>query len=316
MKLQSRFIQIPLSFDADRLAEEVSALGEAAWLRHPMGFAGNDYLPLVAVRGDPQNDSFAGAMRPTPHLEQCPYLVDVLAALGVCVGRTRLMRLAGNAEVKPHVDVHYYWRERMRVHVPIVTQPTVRFICGDEERNMKAGECWVFDTWAWHRVINDATRQRIHLVVDTVGGEGFRSLMANGRSGLGSDPAGWSARGVAPYGATLGELDFENANCPSVMTPWEMREHVDFLLRETDSSQAAFEATARATEHFVQTWRVLWSRFGAEAIGRPHYQRAIDGFSQTLRETRAETLKLINGYDFAPSLRAMVVGVALGPLAS
>ena len=28
------------------------------------------------------------------------------------------MRLSGQAEVKPHVDINYYWRERMRVHVP------------------------------------------------------------------------------------------------------------------------------------------------------------------------------------------------------
>src|SRR5262245_11373766 len=137
MKLQARFVQLPLQFDAQRLAEEVSRIEASAWLPHPQGFPGNDFLPMVSVGGAPKDESFGGAMAPTPYLERCPYMIDALATLGVSIGRTRLMRLSGHAEVTPHVDVHYYWRDRMRVHVPIVTQPTVRFMCGDEEVNMK-----------------------------------------------------------------------------------------------------------------------------------------------------------------------------------
>jgi hypothetical protein len=51
-----------------------------------------------------------------------------------------------------------------------VTQPTVRFTCGDAEVNMRAGECWIFDTWRMHNVVNDHALPRIHLVADTVGG--------------------------------------------------------------------------------------------------------------------------------------------------
>ncbi len=120
-------------------------------------------------------------MRPTRHLERCPYLQQVLHSIGATWGRTRLMRLSGQAEVTPHVDVNYYWRERVRVHVPIVTQPTVRFTCGDAEINMRAGECWIFDTWRMHNVVNDHALPRIHLVADTVGGTGFWQLVARSR---------------------------------------------------------------------------------------------------------------------------------------
>ncbi len=102
-------------------------MSEDAWRRHPQGFAGNSLLPLVAVGGDPANEAFAGAVAPTPHLQSCPYLKQVMATLGATVGRTRLMRLSGHAEVTRHADQGYYWAERVRVHVPIVTQPTVRF---------------------------------------------------------------------------------------------------------------------------------------------------------------------------------------------
>jgi len=170
MKLQARFIQLPVRFDADVLAREIATIREEDWMPHPAGYAGNDFLPLISVDGDPLHEGIQGAMRPTPFLDSSrPYLTEVLGAVGAVLGRTRLMRLSGQAEVSPHVDINYYWRDRMRVHVPIVTQPTVRFDCGDEHVHMAAGECWVFDTWTMHRVLNDAERSRVHLVIDTVG---------------------------------------------------------------------------------------------------------------------------------------------------
>jgi hypothetical protein len=310
MKLMSPFVQLPLMFDAQRLAEEVGAIGESAWLPHPQGFAGNDYLALTSVLGDPKNDNFQGAMRPTRYLEQCPYLIDVLATLGASLGRTRLMRLLGHAEVTPHVDVHYYWRDRMRVHVPIVTQPTVRFMCGAQEVNMKEGECWIFDTWSKHRVINDAEKARIHLVVDTVGGEKFWEFAIRGRVPNNPTP-NWTARTVTPFGASVAQLDFEKTNIPTVMSPWEVRDHATFLLQEMDSEQPAFSATSQAIWQFHHTWRSLWSTFGESKEGWPRYRRALDALVVSLKAARAETLQLRNAYGFAQAFNAAVVGVAL-----
>ena len=178
MKLPRPFIQLPLLFDAGVLAAEIEALGEGVWRDHPQKFPGNSMLPLLAVDGEPANESFAGTMAPTPELLRCPYLMQVMASFGATLGRTRLMRLAGQAEVTPHVDQGYYWAERVRVHVPIVTQPTVRFECGEVAIHMAAGECWIFDTWRNHNVINDASQSRIHLVADTVGGEAVGACAA------------------------------------------------------------------------------------------------------------------------------------------
>lgn len=194
MKLQVPFIQLPIRFDAARMATEIAGIAENNWLPHPLRFAGNSALPLVAVNGDARNDDFAGPMRPTPHLLRCPYLQQVLDSLGAVWGRVRLMRLSGQAEVEPHVDINYYWHERARVHVPILTQPSVRFLCGNSEVNMAAGECWIFDTWRMHRVINAADDQRIHLVADTIGSERFWQIVNAGRvPGLNSPP-GWRRR--------------------------------------------------------------------------------------------------------------------------
>src|SRR5687767_3345697 len=109
MKLQVPFVQLPLKFEAEVLAAEVGRVAETSWRPHPQGFAGNSMLPLVAVGGDPDNESFAGAMQPTPYLQQCPYLMQVMASLGATIGRSRLMRLSGHAEVTRHADQGYYW---------------------------------------------------------------------------------------------------------------------------------------------------------------------------------------------------------------
>ena len=221
MKMQVPFMQLPICFDAAALRAEVEAIDPSAWRPHPQGYAGNDALTLIATDGDPASDAASGPMRPTKHLQRSPYLQRVLASIGGTWGRTRLMRLSGHAEVMPHVDVNYYWRERIRVHVPIVTQPTVRFVCGGEQVNMREGECWIFDTWRQHHVVNDHVLPRIHLVADTVGGTEFWRHVRNARPN-GRDLPGWSPRLVEPGGAPPA-LDFESQNLPTVMTPWEIR---------------------------------------------------------------------------------------------
>lgn len=99
MKLEAPFIQLPVSFDAAVLAEEIFRVKESAWRVHPDGIPGNSALTLITTNGNPDSDELSGVMRPTPWLEQLPYLMQVLDALGATWGRTRLMRLSGQSEV-------------------------------------------------------------------------------------------------------------------------------------------------------------------------------------------------------------------------
>lgn len=314
MKLQARFLQLPLLFDAAQLAREIATIPEGEWRPHPAGFVGNDFLPLVSVNGDPSNEGFTGPMRPTRHLSlERPYLWQTLASIGAVLGRTRLMRLSGRAEVSEHADVNYYWRERMRVHVPIVTQPAVKFYCGDTDAHMAAGECWIFDTWSLHRVVNDQTHARIHLVMDTVGGEQMLNLMAQGRVPGGSSPPGWSLRSVAPS-TERRALDFETVNVPVVMSPWEVREHINFLLGEALPNQTATADVARAASRFVHGWRAMWAAHGESEGGWPHYRGLLDTFGKDLQSARAHDIRLSNEVDFLECIRAMVLDYALtGP---
>ena len=309
MKLPVPFVQLPLQFDAARLLGEVSALDRGRWLEHPQKFPGNFALPLISVGGDPHSDAIDGPMRPTPSLAQCPYLMQVLARIGAVWGRTRLMKLSGHAEVTPHADINYYWRERVRVHVPIVTRPSVRFLCGDAEVNMAAGECWIFDTWRTHQVLNAADDERIHLVADTIGSDQFAELVRRGRAPGHGDFAGWQAESVVPRVGPSPVLRYESVNVPVVMTPWELREHIAFLfghVRPHPQLAMAQQAAAR----FLGIWHALWAEYGVDRAGWPAYREALDAF-ETYTERFAVSLQVVNGVMFMNALRAMILRVAL-----
>lgn len=297
MKLPVPFVQLPLTFDAAALAAEIAAFDESAWIPHPDAIPGNSALPLATVNGDPAlGDALQGPMRPTPDLARSPYLREVLASLESVLGRIRLMRLSGHSEVEPHVDTNHYWNERVRVHVPILTRPTVRFFCGDAETHMAAGECWIFDTWRMHRVVNDDGRARIHLVVDTVGSPRFWELVNAGRPHA-APRGGWRARHVAPQSGAAPELAFESVNLTSPMTYWEMRGHLQFLLSEA-VRHPGVAALAEMSSAFVRQWQALWYRYGSDEAGFADYRRALDAF---LREADrlGRDVPLQNGTSYA-----------------
>lgn len=310
MKLPVPFIQLPLQFDAERLASEVLAYGPEHWREHPQKYPGNLWLPLLASGGDPSKETIAGPMRPTSYLRECPYLMQVMSRLGAVWGRTRLMKLTAQAEVNPHFDVHYYWRSRMRVHVPIVTQSSVRFRCGDEEIHMGAGECWIFDTWRRHRVVNPNDSERIHLVADTVGSDDFGELLRDGRmSGGVPEPSGWRTQFVAPTDESDPPLRIETENVPIVMTPWELREHLTFLLSES-RPHPQLEMAKAVTARFLGAWSALWSEFGAAEAGWPGYRKALTTYEQWLLGN-ANQIPLINESLLVSAMRIMVLSMAL-----
>lgn len=280
MKLAAPFIQLPLTFDADRLAEEIHALGEGPWRDHPAKFPGNSMLPLVASKGDPADESFAGGMAPTPELKACPYLMQVMESFGATLGRSRLMRLEGQAEVTPHTDQGYYWAERVRIHVPIVTQPTVRFECGDAAINMAAGTCWIFDTWRNHRVFNDSSLKRIHLVADSVGGGRFWDMVGRGRQ-HGAPETAFEPKHMAFEPGKQVNLDCEQFNLPKVMTPWEIRCHFEDLFDDTPEQPGRAEVLAQS-QRFTKEWQGLWSRYGDSGEGAQAYRSALQRFLDAL----------------------------------
>ena len=179
MHLPQPFFKIPRRFDVARLAQEVRDMPPEAWAPHPNGIPGNSSVRLISVDGG-ENDLVEGPMRETPHFKRAPYIRQILASFNVPWSRTRLLRLAPGAGVPAHADINYHWFYRVRLHIPIVTRPEVRFHCDTTSVHMAAGDAWVFDNWRLHHVVNPTPAERIHLVSDTAGNAAFWQLVGAG----------------------------------------------------------------------------------------------------------------------------------------
>ncbi len=280
MKLARHFYRLPVRFDVERLRAEVDALPADAWSRHPNEYEGNTAARLITVSGT-QNDSVGGEMQPTQALLASPYLQQVLASFGTVWTRSRLMRIAGGGSVPAHSDMNYHWFHRVRVHIPVVTRPEVRFHCGDQSVHMAAGEAWIFDNWRRHKVENPASEARIHLVADTAGTSKFWHLVARGRTENFGQPDP-DSRLIAFDPAARPRLLFERFNVAPLMPPAEVEQMAFDLLAdlapadERPESVAAVGQFVRVMVDFCHDWRSLWSLHGDAPGSKGHYSQLLN----------------------------------------
>lgn len=305
MKLGMPLVKLARQYCAKTLAAEVMALPAAAWLPHPGRLPGNNAVPLITPEGQVSN-GFSGPMAPTDTLRACPYIMEILADLGAVWGRSRLMGLAPGAVVPEHVDVGYYWRTHIRIHIPVITNPGVAFSCDRETVHMAPGECWLFDSFCLHNVRNDGDQKRIHLVLDTVGGEKLWGLIADAkREGRDGQPV----QSIAPGSVGPGPLAYEQVNLPTVMSVWEVRCHIDFLLGQCADTPAR-GAVAVRLEQFANAWGALWAQYGTAAEGLPAYRRLIGEVQRDLQRLAAQRILLANNVPFDRALAELIFMVA------
>ena len=303
MRLNQPFLKLPIRFDAEALAAEVRALPASAWTPHPGHIVGNEAVRLITPNGD-ATDAIAGPMAATEHLKSCEYVQQIMGEIGGVWGRSRFMGLAAGREVPQHIDINYYWRTHLRIHIPVITNPGVLFTCGDETVHMAAGECWIFDSFRWHDVQNKGSEQRIHLVLDTIGGGLLPQLMKEAEAGT-AQP-----RMVAPGERTGRGLLFEKLNSPKVMSPWEMRCHLAFTREHAGSDQQVLAVLDRV-EEFIDAWAVAWSQFGAEEKGRRTYSKLLQNVRADLDRLGVKELRLPSDLLLQRLLEELIFLVAL-----
>jgi hypothetical protein len=274
--LPQRFFRLPVRFDASRLRVEIAALPPEAWTAHPTGEPGNSAVRLITVDGG-DNDRLNGAMRMTANLERSPYMRQVLASFGVVWSRSRLLRLAPGALVAPHSDIHHHWFFRVRMHVPIITLPEVRFTCDGESVHMAAGEAWIFDNWRTHAVQNPTANERIHLVADTSGSAAFWELAGRGQEANAQIE-------YRPYDAAKSGTPLTEQTLPRpVMSPPEMELLILDMRSELVVEADTVEQRARLARYhalllgLARDWRQLYQLHGEDPKGREAYAKLRDG---------------------------------------
>ncbi|HET6628436.1 MAG TPA: aspartyl/asparaginyl beta-hydroxylase domain-containing protein [Woeseiaceae bacterium] len=317
MEIARPFIRLPYAFDADRLAEEVAALPDAAWMTHPAGFPGNSALPLISRNGG-SNEDFHGVMQITPHLECSPYLQQAMASFGEVLGRSRLMKLAGGAQVATHVDFNYHWYTRVRVHIPIVTHPSVRFFCADAELHMRPGECWIFNSWRRHRVVNGSAAARVHLVIDIAGSSRFwAGVAAMERFDPVADREAIDAqvRAVPFDPAATPPIRAERYNVSPVMAPGEVdalvKELIGDFSRHPKNEPRLVESYRELLLGFARDWREAWHLYGYRERGWPRYRAAIERVQAQLHPDNRALVTASNEVGVNPIIVQRILRAAL-----
>lgn len=88
-------------------------------------------------------------------------------ARGEQLGRVVLTRLGPGKVIYPHADtVGEYSKFYTRLHVPIKSDESVIFTCGEETTSMYPGELYWFDHSRVHSIANRGADDRINLIID------------------------------------------------------------------------------------------------------------------------------------------------------
>lgn len=173
-----KYIHLRQQFDVARMQQELAALTAATWKDHfnRGGYEGGwSTLQLRAVDGRIDNNVAKPAssalssnvFQDTPLLAQCPYFREVLDFFEIEKAAVRLMKLDAHAAIKPHHDHELNFEQgEVRLHIPVVTNPELKFYLEEERVVMDEGSCWYLNLSLTHSVRNDGATPRVHLVID------------------------------------------------------------------------------------------------------------------------------------------------------
>ncbi len=98
-----------------------------------------------------------------------PLMHDIISRLyppGGTVIRAMAAKLLAGKKITPHIDVHQSFHQGHRIHVPITTNPRVRFMIDGQPHQLKVGEAYEINNQKVHSVMNKGSDDRITFIFD------------------------------------------------------------------------------------------------------------------------------------------------------
>jgi len=95
---------------------------------------------------------------------------------GGTVVRAMAAKLRAGGIINPHVDKHRSFHIGHRIHVPITTNPRVRFIINGRPYQFKVGEAYEINNQMTHSVMNKGNDDRITFIFDYVPADQIAAL--------------------------------------------------------------------------------------------------------------------------------------------
>ena len=85
---------------------------------------------------------------------------------GGTIIRAMAAKLLSRGRINPHFDSHATFRRSHRIHVPITTNPRVRFIIDGRPYRMEVCEAYEINNQKTHSVMNSGSEDRITFIFD------------------------------------------------------------------------------------------------------------------------------------------------------
>jgi len=162
--------------DASNLIDAVLNLDESAW--HANEQRQNDYEvhkqteSVVLIFCDGTREDLAVSKQSGWDLladEAVPIMNELIQRdypEGGVIIRAMAAKLLAGGRINPHYDSHVTFRHSHRIHVPITTNPRVRFTIDGKPFQLKVGEAYEINNQKTHSVINAGKEDRITFIFD------------------------------------------------------------------------------------------------------------------------------------------------------
>jgi len=181
--------------DSGALREAILAQEEAAWYEERIRqqvfdvhrqtesivlvFTKLDNWPEIEVYKEPGWDRLAEVAVPVMH--------DIIArhyTPGGSIIRAMAAKLVAGGKITPHVDSHPSFHMGHRIHVPITTNPRVRFMIDGRPYRFQVGQAYEINNQKTHSVMNKGAEDRITFIFDYVPREQLAKLGDRRRSAV------------------------------------------------------------------------------------------------------------------------------------
>jgi hypothetical protein len=185
--------RLPMSFDAERMAQDVSALQLGTFVEYDvMPLRAPAHIVDPAIPPPPPTADYADGSwtdwLDTAALVASPYLSQVIDTFRAKTRVTlvRLLRLAAGGVVKEHCDPTlglHIESSVIRLTVPVLVNDDVEFYLNGRLVPMRPGECWYLRLTDPHRIVNAGSTERINLSIDMQPNAWVRSILAERSQG-------------------------------------------------------------------------------------------------------------------------------------
>jgi aspartyl/asparaginyl beta-hydroxylase len=128
-----------------------------------MVFTDGSGWPDIEVSKQPGWDRLADAAVPLMH-----EIVEKYYPAGGTIIRAMAAKLMAGGKIKPHRDSHPSFHHGHRIHVPITTNPRVRFMIDGRPYKFEVGKIYEINNQQLHSVMNKGQDDRITFIFDYV----------------------------------------------------------------------------------------------------------------------------------------------------